>query len=431
MKTLKSVFAIASIGMAVLFSGCQKKVDLVSFSVSPSSVTLTEAGQIADVTVTPLPSDATVDFSWSSDKTDIAKVEKTGDLTAKITAVANGTAVITVVSGAKIKTVSVTVNIGGDPEPPDPTDGDGTQTNPYTVAQVIAKFAAGASQENDAWVNGYIVGGVATTLASGNAITVASDVVFGATGVRPAAVVIADSPNEKDWQKVVVVKLTPESGGTALAGFQDAINLNNRPCNIGKTLKVKGNLWRYFAQPAVREVSAFESNSEPCPAAAGLLSETLLTQASFDKFTAVSTSGAQVWTFSSSYGAVMSGYADNTSYANEDWFISPVVDLSSVANATLSFEHARGPAGSINVGVSENWYQVFVTGNYTGDVATTTWTELTGITHGTTAWAYVNSGSLTIPAAAKTATTRFAFKYRSADGSSATWEVKNVVLAGE
>jgi hypothetical protein len=266
MKTLKSIFAIAFIGMAALFTGCTPKVDLVSFSVSSSSVTLNEAGKTVDITVTPLPADATVDFSWSSDKPNVATVEKTSDLTAKITAVANGTAIITVVSGAKIKTVSVTVNIGGDPEPPAPTEGDGSQTSPYTVSQVLAKFAASASQENDAWVNGYIVGGVATTLSgpNGSTIVAASDVVFGATGVRPAAVVIADDPNEKDWQKVVVVKLTPESGGTALAGFQDAINLNNRSCNIGKTLKVKGNLWRYFAQPAVREVSAFESNSEPC-----------------------------------------------------------------------------------------------------------------------------------------------------------------------
>ena len=126
----------------------------------------------------------------------------------------------------------------------------------------------------------------------------------------------------------------------------------------------------------------------------------------------------------------MSGYANNTSYANEDWFISPAIDLSGSTNPILTFDHARGPAGSINVGVTEGYYTVWVTNDYnTGDDPTqVTWVELTGINHGTTAWAFVNSGNLVIPAEFKTATCRIAFRYLSIDGASATWEVKNVVV---
>jgi hypothetical protein len=155
----------------------------------------------------------------------------------------------------------------------------------------------------------------------------------------------------------------------------------------------------------------------------------MLTQTSFDKFTAYSVTGEQVWTFSSSYGAVMTGYLSGTSYANEDWLISPAIDLTGKTNAKLSFEHARGPAGSINVGVSEGYYTVWVSNNFnSGAPSTATWTEVTGVTHGTAAWGYVSSGQLAIPTANLAPNARIAFKYLSIDGASATWEIKNVLV---
>ncbi len=36
-------------------------------------------------------------------------------------------------------------------------------------------------------------------------------------------------------------------------------------------------------------------------------------------------------------------------YANEDWLITPAMNLSGKTDVKLSFEHARGPAGSITV----------------------------------------------------------------------------------
>ncbi len=426
MRKLETILAISILGIAMLFSGCNNGPELEFFSVSPNSVTLNTEGQTQDLIITIMPEDADVDFKWSSGNNAVVTVEKTGKLTARVKAIGNGSTEIMVKSGDESKPVSVTVNISGGPII---VDGDGSEASPYSVTQVVAKFAASAAQENDVWVNGYIVGGVKTTLAGGaGAITVAEDIVWGATDVRPAAVVIADDPNERNWQKIVIVKLTPEPEGTALADFQNTINLNNRPCNIGKTLKVKGNLWRYFTQPAVREVSAFTSNSIACPGAEGLLSETLLSQESFDKFTIVNITGEKTWEFSSSYGALMSGYNGSGSDPNEDWFITPAIDLSSATDPKLSFDHARGPAGSINVGVAEGWYKVYATANYTGDVVNTTWVEITGIIHGTAAWGFVSSGSVAIPAAAKSATTRIAFKYFNDATGSATWEIKNVLV---
>ncbi|UPT71906.1 MAG: choice-of-anchor J domain-containing protein [Flavobacterium sp. JAD_PAG50586_2] len=163
-----------------------------------------------------------------------------------------------------------------------------------------------------------------------------------------------------------------------------------------------------------------------------ILDQTLLTQASFNSFTAVSVTGAQTWTFSSSYGAVCSGYATAQNFQNEDWLISPTMNLAGVNNVKLTFNHTRGSASVVNVGVSQGWYKAYATDNYTGDVATTQWIELTGVNHTvTTAWQYISSGEIIIPEAAKSANSRIAFRYMSSNTQSATWEIKNVKVKGE
>ena len=164
------------------------------------------------------------------------------------------------------------------------------------------------------------------------------------------------------------------------------------------------------------------------------LNESLTTQSSFNKFTAVNIKGTQVWYFNSQYpqnGAIMNGYQYGSSHENEDWFISPAINLQNVANPKLTFEHTRGNAGVLNVGVVEGWYKVFATANYTGDISTTQWIEITGINLTIpSAWTFVSSGELAIPEAAKSANTRIAFKYLCNDYQSATWEVKNVSVSG-
>src|SRR6476646_3564378 len=98
-----------------------------------------------------------------------------------------------------------------------------------------------------------------------------------------------------------------------------------------------------------------------------ILNESMLSQASFNSFTAVSVTGAQNWTYSSLYGAVCSGYVSGQSFENTDWLISPPMNLVETDNVNLSFQHTRGSAAVLNVGVAEGWYKVFATANFTGD----------------------------------------------------------------
>lgn len=158
-----------------------------------------------------------------------------------------------------------------------------------------------------------------------------------------------------------------------------------------------------------------------------LLDQSLLTQESFDTFTTVSVSGAQSWNFSSSYGAVCSGYSGGQSYENEDWLVSPVIDLSQTQDVKLTFSHTRGTTSVMNAGVSQGWYKAFATASYTGNPTTTQWVELEGLNQNiTTAWQYIPSGELVIPQEAKSATSRIAFRYMCSATQSATWEIKNV-----
>ena len=158
------------------------------------------------------------------------------------------------------------------------------------------------------------------------------------------------------------------------------------------------------------------------------LSETLLTQESFDKFTAVSVKGDQQWTLSKSYGAIMNGYSVNMTHPNEDWLISPALDLAGKANAILSFDHCFGPASSIPTTEAEKaQYTIWVSNDFTGDVQSATWTQLDGMIYGTSVWKYVSSGDIAIPANYLTENCHIAWKYVCEDVS-ATWEIKNVVV---
>ena len=299
------------------------------------------------------------------------------------------------------------------------TGGDGSKTSPYSVAEGISK-QGGA---DTLWVKGYIIAAVKSGVTS---IQGTDDIEFAAPFTSSTNVLIADSKTETDYSKCLVVNLP---SGKPLRG---EVNLLDNPENLGKELLVKGKLRAYFGLPGIRDNqgSDFELESGDTPPNPDtILNETLLTQTSFDKFTVFSVTGNEQWTFNASYGAVMSGFADNKSNANEDWFITPTINLSGKTGAKLSFDHARGPAGSINVGIAEKYYTVWISNNYTsGNPTNATWIEITGINHGTTAWAYISSGELSIPASHLTTNTRIAFKYKCTDAESATWEIKNLII---
>ena len=142
----------------------------------------------------------------------------------------------------------------------------------------------------------------------------------------------------------------------------------------------------------------------------------------FGNFTTNSVKGSPVWTWSSLYGAVMSGLSGSALTENEDWLISPTINMIGKTSAKLSFDHA------INKGLVANMKT-----NHTLQMSAdngVTWEPVTITTYpaGNT-WTFVNSGDIVIPDKyLGISTFKFAFKYLSTTAESASWEIKTVVI---
>jgi hypothetical protein len=147
---------------------------------------------------------------------------------------------------------------------------------------------------------------------------------------------------------------------------------------------------------------------------------------SWDNWTKVSVTGAQEWRLDTQFGnpgncAIMSGFANSTNNVNEDWLISPEIDLSSVSTAKLSFQTASRFAG--------NLLEVKISSNYTGgNPNAATWTNLTAtLDTNTSSYVWTNSGSIDISSFAGQ-NVYVAFKYTSTASASTTWEVDNILI---
>jgi hypothetical protein len=161
---------------------------------------------------------------------------------------------------------------------------------------------------------------------------------------------------------------------------------------------------------------------------------TVISEEGFDSdlgvWTGYSVVGEQVWVWDN-FGvppgcAKMNGFA-GAPIANEDWLISPSLNLAAYQSVSLSFDHAR------NYASNEGLY-VLVSTDYDGtsDPSTNgTWTDLTSM------FTFPDPGSWTFIAAGdadvtmyKGASTYFAFKYTSTDADASTWEVDNALVSG-
>ena len=145
-------------------------------------------------------------------------------------------------------------------------------------------------------------------------------------------------------------------------------------------------------------------------------------------FSTQSVSGDQVWTGDSRGYALMSGYVSPSNFANEDWLISPDIDLTEQTAAYFSFDHVTRYFGTL---ASEA--TVLISTNYVeGAPSTATWTQLvTNPFSDPGAWTFSNSQAISLTAYAGLKV-RIAFKYISTATKAGSWEIKNFqVYAGE
>lgn len=148
----------------------------------------------------------------------------------------------------------------------------------------------------------------------------------------------------------------------------------------------------------------------------------------FPNWTKFNVLGAQVWTLDTTFGnpgscAKMSGFASGNQ-ANEDWLISPAIDLTKVSSAILSFETAAKFAG--------NNLEIYISTDYAGSGAPSTanWSQVTAnLSSNTTSYVWTASGPIDLKSFAGK-TIYIGFKYTSTTTGATTWEVDNVKIIG-
>ncbi|MDD6888659.1 MAG: DUF6359 domain-containing protein [Bacteroidales bacterium] len=146
------------------------------------------------------------------------------------------------------------VSINGEEPEPIVLEGEGTEANPFTVADII-KINPSDTKSNEQypdkyWVKGYIVG-----RCDGQAFAP----VFDATPVegidmQSANIVLAPSADCTEKELCIPVQLPTGDVRTAL-------NLVDNPTNLGKEVHVYGNIYKYFSVPGVKNTNNYKLNS--------------------------------------------------------------------------------------------------------------------------------------------------------------------------
>lgn len=124
-----------------------------------------------------------------------------------------------------------------------------------------------------------------------------------------------------------------------------------------------------------------------------------------------------VWTWSGSYGMKASAFVNDTNLPSESWLISPVIDLSQLTSATLTFQQAGNFFSDMQADCSvlvstdrQDWTLLTVEG----------WPE-------GNSWTFYDS-TADLSAYAGQSQVYIAFRYTSSDMKAGTWEVRNVVV---
>ena len=141
---------------------------------------------------------------------------------------------------------------GGDtPVTPPAGSGDGSEANPFTVAQIIAVNPQ--DKENapdgysDIWMTGYIVGYYANFTA-----------VFSAGGAVNNNILVADSPTAAAQGQCVDVQLP-------YGDIRTALNLMDKPGNLGKKVTLFGSVMKYNSMPGLKNTSKYKLEGSENP----------------------------------------------------------------------------------------------------------------------------------------------------------------------
>lgn len=141
----------------------------------------------------------------------------------------------------------------------------------------------------------------------------------------------------------------------------------------------------------------------------------------------VNTGGlSYVWALDARYGWKASAYVGGTNHATESWIVSPMINLTRATAPKMRFDEAHR---FLNGQPLDDFFYIYVSADYTGDVTTTNWTRVT-----TTGWS--EGADWTFYTVDPIDMSQFvgerihvAFCYKSTDEVAPTWEIQNLLIA--
>lgn len=218
------------------------------------------------------------------------------------------------------------------------------------------------------------------------------------------------------------------SGYSSFAGYKLP---QGKGSIVGIVTKFTNNSGTTTIQLIIRDINEVKMDGPRCGDGGGTTDPgTIVFEEPFvagiGNFKAISVKGDQVWQHDATYKYMkVSGNFNKVNYENEDWLVSPAINLTGVNNASLQFDHAGRVFGAPFSDMT-----VWVSTNFNGtDVAAASWTQVTIPTYmNGNDWVFVNSGAISLAGFNNQATVFVAFKYTSSATLSATWQIKNVKI---
>lgn len=285
--------------------------------------------------------------------------------------------------------------------------GTGTAADPFNIAGIIKYIENGGSADQEVYTKGKVVSVMAGSF----------NATFGSLKYY-----ISDDGTTANQFYVYNGYAGPNR--TKFSG-EDALKPGDEVVICGKAKNYNGTN-EYDANNYLVSLNGKPTSGSTTPdtPADGYINETF--SKSFGSFTAKTIKGT-AWVIDSHGYAKATGYdnASKITTPSESYIVSKAIDLSASKSATLEFSYILRYVTKNGAPVEGVKNQVLITDNYTGDPATTKWTDITGTMKEGTDWATWETYKHDLSDFKGKKNVVIALHYACA-ASSGTWEVKNL-----
>lgn len=285
--------------------------------------------------------------------------------------------------------------------------GTGTAADPFNIAGIIKYIENGGSADQEVYTKGKVVSVKAGSF----------DASFGSLKYY-----ISDDGTTANQFYVYNGYAGPNR--TKFSG-EDALKPGDEVVICGKAKNYNGtneyDTGNYLVSLNGKPTSGSTTPDTPTD---GYINETF--SKSLGSFTAKTIKGT-AWVIDSYGYAKATGYdnASKTTTPSESYIVSKAIDLSASKSATLEFSYILRYVTKNGAAVEGVKNQVLITDNYTGDPATTKWTDITGTMKEGTDWVTWETYKHDLSDFKGKKNVVIALHYACA-ASSGTWEVKNL-----